>query len=179
MGNIKHWKCAVRKDKKGIRHDDDHDGIPRMRFSFSSGDKFQCRRRHNHIFIIIFHSSESQSVFFQTHQKAIFLYRTLLYRFSKLVMFCGKCEADNELRFITNLSSSSAHPSDISQHRETSSKVIMSSFFMLAGWKTRIDPGDWHSSWEHRSNSIWLVYERDKFILPQDLLLDYRFKMGR
>ena len=111
--------------------------------------------------------------------KAIFLYRPLLYRFSKLVMFCGKCEADNELRFITNLSSSSAHPSDISQHRETSSKVIMSSFFMLAGWKTRIDPGDWHSSWEHRSNSIWLVYERDKFILTQDLLLDYRFKMGR
>lgn len=63
-------------------------------------------------------------------------------------MFCGKCEADKELKFKTNLSSSSAHPSDISHKNnnnnicQINSKVIMSSFFMLAGWKTRIDPGD-------------------------------------
>lgn len=103
-------------------------------------------------------------------------------RFSELVMFCGKCEADKELKFIANLSSSSPHLSEVSHNqviRQTSSKVIMARFFVLAGWKTRIDPGDWHSSWDNQSIIIWLVYERNKFILLQDLLLDYRFKMGR
>lgn len=69
--------------------------------------------------------------------------------FSTLVMFCGTtlCEtaADKVLKFTTKSSSSppSSYQSLIASNRdiETSSKEIMLSY-MLAGWKTRIDPGD-------------------------------------
>jgi hypothetical protein len=57
-------------------------------------------------------------------------------------MFCEKSlSADKELKLIA--SSTSSHPSYTSNIRDlkTSTKESMSSF-MLAGWKTRIDPGD-------------------------------------
>lgn len=107
----------------------------------------------------------------------------ILYFFCKLVMFCEKREVDKKLKFNTNLSSSPSHHNEFS--RETSDILQKVNMTNMASWKTRIDPGDWHSSWDdsnRRSSScsaIWLEYERNKLILFADLLLDYRFKMGR
>lgn len=107
-------------------------------------------------------------------------------------MFCERSLSEADRKELIDYLRSSLSCNQLSLENsivEAKREVMSMPSYMLAGWKTRIDPGDcgdgdWHTWNEALITKVSLVYERlqptyAKSPPQQHPLLSYRIKMGR